>query len=218
MIRYIKTTCFFLILLTAFIYSCNSDKKSSNKGSLSVKDSTQIRLPHSNTVTGMEYIDPKDLGVLLINIDFRLKATSEERKIFEDGIVPWISLDDPAKEISRLVDPDKLAIPYNNVILIIDYPVIAPVYFPLSSAENGFTRRQLITLISQKYHSVYKEEEETAKDKTIPVDGRKGLQNRNQTNGKYGIWGHDLSDLDLSSIDVYKNKNGIIYLNLGIES
>jgi hypothetical protein len=104
------------------------------------------------------------------------------------------------------------------VILIIDYPVMVPVYFPLSSTGIGFSRRQLITAISLQYHSIYKEEEETASDKTVPPDERRGLQNRNQTNGKYGIWGHDLSDLDLSTVEVYRNKNGIIYLSLGVES
>jgi hypothetical protein len=166
----------------------------------------------------MEYINPEDLGTLITSIDFHLKATAEERKIFEDGIVPWISLDNPAKEMSRLIDQEKLVLSYNKVILIIDYPVMVPVYFPLSSTGIGFSRRQLITAISLQYHSIYKEEEETASDKTVPPDERRGLQNRNQTNGKYGIWGHDLSDLDLSSVEVYRNKNGIIYLSLGVES
>jgi hypothetical protein len=218
MIRYTKATYFLLLFITAIIYSCNSDKKSSDKHPQSVNDSTQIRLPHSRTATGMEYINPEDLGTLTARIDFQISATPEERKIFEDGIVPWISLDDPAGEINRLIDPDKLVLPYNKVILIIDYPVMAPVYIPLNSTGNGFSRRQLITSISQQYHSMYKEEEETATDKTVPADERKDLLNRNETNGRYGIWGHDLSDLDLSSIEVYRNKNGIIYLSLGVES
>jgi hypothetical protein len=44
------------------------------------------------------------------------------------------------------------------------------------------------------------------------------MYNRNETNGKYGIWGHDIADLDISGISVYKTKNGEIILTLNIES
>src|SRR6185369_14676931 len=42
------------------------------------------------------------LGTLVSTIDFKLKATEEESKNFEDGIVPWINLEDPAEEAGRL--------------------------------------------------------------------------------------------------------------------
>lgn len=65
---------------------------------------------------------------------------------------------------------------------------------------------------------MYDEEENTSKTKTVPVKQRQGLLNRNETNGKYGIWGHDLSDLDLTSMDVYENEEGTIFLDLDIDS
>lgn len=76
----------------------------------------------------------------------------------------------------------------------------------------------MILAISKKYHEIYNEEEKSSKIKTIPLDERTGIINRNETQGKYGIWGHDLSDLDLSSIEVYETDEGKINILLIIES
>lgn len=209
---------FLLPVIILFAVSCTSRENDTNKEISVFADSSSIRLPHSKSETGMEYINPEDLGIVLTTIEFKVKATQEELEIFEDGIVPWISLEEPEKEIHRLIDTDKAVLPFNKVILIIDYPVKSPVYIPLTSNGDGFSRKQLITAISQQYHAMFKEEEITATNKTTPLEKREGLQNRNETNGKYGIWGHDLSDLDLSYIEVHKNKNGLIYLSLGVES
>lgn len=70
--------------------------------------------------------------------------------------------------------------------------------------------------ITKEYQKLYQDEEKSATIKTVPMKERK-MYNRNQTNGKYGIWGHDLADLALSSIQVYK-ENGNTILTLGIES
>jgi hypothetical protein len=84
--------------------------------------------------------------------------------------------------------------------------------------EKSLKELSLVDHITGSYNRIYLEEEESAKTKTIPVDKREGIINRNQTDGKYGIWGHDLGDLDLSSIIVHKLRNGIIKLELYIES
>ncbi len=158
------------------------------------------------------------LGVLISKIEFKQKATKEDLKIFDDGIVPWISINEPGKYIDSLIQPDEIVLPFSKVTLIIDYPLTHKASFDISAIGNGFSRKQLIQLISEKYHEIYKEEETSSKAKTVPVDKRDTLLNRNRTNGKYGIWGHDLSDLDLDSIEVYKNADGKIYLTLDIES
>ena len=162
--------------------------------------------------------DQANLGQKISIIAFRTKATKEERKDFEDGIVPWINLDSPEIRIANLIEADVIVIPYEKVKLKIDYPISKPVFFHLSGAKKGFTRKQIILAISKKYHQMYDEEEKTAKIKAIPMKDRKTLANRNQTDGKYGIWGHDLSDLDLDSINVYRSADGTIVLDLDIES
>jgi hypothetical protein len=162
--------------------------------------------------------DQANLGQKISTITFRTKATKKERKNYDDGIVSWINLDSPEIRITNLIDADAIVIPYEKVKLRIDYPIAKPVFFYLSGAERGFTRKQIILAISKKYHQMYDEEEKTAKIKTIAMKDRKTLANRNKTDGKYGIWGHDLSDLDLDSINVYQSADGTIILDLDIES
>ena len=86
------------------------------------------------------------------------------------------------------------------------------------SSKKGFTKKQLLSEVRKNYVALYAEEEATATVKTIPLEKRTGMINRNQTNGKYGVWGHDIADLYLSGIIVYKNKEGKIFLSLDIES
>jgi|JI9StandDraft_1071089.scaffolds.fasta_scaffold14130_3 hypothetical protein len=160
----------------------------------------------------------EDFGPVIQTIDFKLIVTNEDLTIFKDGFIHWVSIDSPEINSNKLVDADKIILPYQSVKIYIDYPLNHPASFVIKTNEMGFTRRQLITEISGKYHQIYKLEETTADTKTTPVDQRQGLVNRNETDGKYGIWGHDISDLDLSTIEVHKNKKGEITLILGIES
>ena len=153
-------------------------------------------------------------------IFFQVKTENkDDLEIFEDGIIPWVSLKAPEDEIENLIEKDKIILPIDSAILIIDYPLNKPIEVIIKPhSPNGFSREDLIKSISREYNRIYLEEEESAKTKTIPVEKREGIINRNQTNGKYGIWGHDLGDLDLSSIIVHKKRNGLIKLELYIES
>lgn len=158
------------------------------------------------------------LGAVIATIDFRQKATGEDLKTFENEYIPWINIDNPNTELNNLVDADKIILPFSTAKIIIDYPLSVPVIFEIRTSEKGFSRKQLILEISAKYQDIYKLEEKTAKTKTIPVDKREGLINRNSTDGKFGVWGHDIADLDLSEIEVHKSAKGQITLTLYIES
>ena len=48
----------------------------------------------------------------------------------------------------------------------------------------------------------------TATIKTIPIEKRTTMYNRNETNGKYCLWGHDVADLVLAEISFYMRSNG----------
>lgn len=53
------------------------------------------------------------------------------------------------------------------------------------------------------------------KGKVLPLELRRkqgGLLNRHATNGKYGIWGHDIGDLVIEGITY---RNGTLYLSIG---
>jgi hypothetical protein len=64
--------------------------------------------------------------------------------------------------------------------------------------EGGFTREDFLAAVREGYEKIYEEERETS---SIP-EGQASpeLLNRNRTNGKHGIWGHDLGDLSLDSV------------------
>ena len=151
---------------------------------------------------------------------FQVKATDKDDiEFYENGIIPWISIKDTESEIENLIGKDDVVIKNNYAILIIDYPLNNPVEIKIKSNDSsGFTRKELAEKISSHYKRIYKEEEESTENKTIPIDEREGIINRNQTDGKYGIWGHDIDDLDLSAIIVTKTENGEIKLELIVES
>jgi hypothetical protein len=128
-----------------------------------------------------------------------------------------LSIEKPEEDILQLVDASKIVIPQSNITIVIDYPLTNECRFELESKE-GFTKEQLLREISKKYYSLYAEEESSATVKTVPVNKRTTLSNRNQTDGKHGIWGHDIADLVLAEILVYKTANGQIVLTLNIES
>ena len=199
-----------ILSVLAFLTSCSFQKSSEQKANLEIEASNTKELEISNA--------QKNKGELIATIAFGIKANKEELQDFEDGIIPWISIKKPEDEINRLIDADNVVITYSEITLIIDYPLNKPAEFMIKSPGKGFTKKQLVLEISKRYHEIYEAEESSAKTKTIPVEKREGLINRNETDGKYGIWGHDIGDLDLSSVEVYKMENGKIQVLLGIES
>lgn len=151
---------------------------------------------------------------------FQIKTNDkEDLEIFEDGILPWISIKEPESEIDNLIGSNDIVIHNEMATLVIDYPLENPVSIKIKASDpNGFTRSELALKISAEYKRLYQEEEESAEIKTIPLEERQGLINRNQTNGKYGIWGHDIDDLDLSGAVLTKAPNGEIKIELFAES
>lgn len=154
-------------------------------------------------------------GELLDNISFEVRT--DDKKEFANGLIPWASIENPESEISKLVDANKIVVPEKKVTIVIDYPLTKEFRFDAES-KIGFTRAQLLRDISSAYHKIYEEEERTATTKTIPAEKRTTTYNRNHTNGTYGIWGHDIADLVLAEVLVYKESGGKIILSLNIES
>ncbi len=149
----------------------------------------------------------------------RVKIVDEEElEDFPEGSLPWISIKNAEGELDRLIGGDEIVLQETKALLIIDYPVAKPIEIEINaSTVEGFRRAGLVRRISSEYHRIYREEESSAKTKTIPIEQREGIINRNQTDGKYGIWGHDIDDLVLSAIIVHRS-SGIPKLELIIES
>lgn len=119
-----------------------------------------------------------------------------------------------------LIDrPDEVVIPFDHAILVIDYPLTTPATIEVHAARSiGFTRGELVRTICDEYQNVYEAEEGTAAVKTIPPDERGAQRQRNRTDGAYGIWGHDLDDLVVTSARWTRSPNGMVTIELAVES
>ncbi|WP_177765013.1 hypothetical protein [Flavobacterium sp. I3-2] len=203
-----KSIHLILLLFTISFFSCN---KKTTKNEIDSIESIQKKQIENYDKTYA------DAGELIADFSINLKPNKKEIANWGNELIPWISIEHAPNEISRLVNPDEILIKQTSAKLIIDYPLNNPAIIEITNV-NGFSRKDLILIISKKYIEIYNEEEASAKTKTIPLEQRTGLINRNQTDGKYGIWGHDISDLGLSGIELYQNKAGQITISLQIES
>lgn len=204
-------TKLYLFLLAIIFGGCTGPSEKTNPDPL---DDDPIRVIQEREQNALEKRQEAP-GTLISTIDFRVKTLNTVD--FEGGIIPWANLQNPETDLPKLFDKDEVVLKDRLIRIIIAYPLTNPYEFTLTS-NNGFTRSQLLLEISSIYYKIFEEEEETATIKTIPPDKRTRMMNRNETNGKYGIWGHDIADLDLSSISVYRTTNGDIVLSLDIES
>lgn len=125
---------------------------------------------------------------------------------------------DPDRALAVLDRPDEIVIPFDQAVLVIDYPLTTPATVEIHAPiENGFTRAELVKAICEEYANVYEAEEGTAATKTVPPEERAGNGGRNRTDGAYGIWGHDLKDLVLTAARWTRQASGIVTIELFIE-
>lgn len=83
--------------------------------------------------------------------------------------------------------PDEIILsPDLDFELKIDYPLDIPFVCKINTTKNGLTRRNVVEIIIKCYKQIYKEEDKSTE---IKVGRANSLLNRNQTDGKYGIWG-----------------------------
>jgi hypothetical protein len=131
------------------------------------------------------------------------------KKMFSDSFFYEESEYD--KDIKKC-DPDEVVLPPNKeYTLVIDYPVENPYKAKIKTGKKGLTRLQLADKICKHYRKMYDEEDETAGGDPGHIPG---MLNRAESEGKYGIWGHDIGDLVLCSATV--KENGDIFL--GVDS
>jgi hypothetical protein len=121
-----------------------------------------------------------------------------------------ISIASPEQDFAKMENPDEIVIKEKKVTISFDYPFDDSNFFSFENPK-GFSRIDLARIVCEQYKKMYQEERETTE---IPEGKIQGMLNRNKTNGKYGIFGHDLEDLVLHS--VIRDESGI-YL-LGVDS
>ena len=130
----------------------------------------------------------------------------------------WMDLRymDDAPEL--LIDADEIVLEVDEATLVLDYPFETPVTRYLC-AENsvGFKRGALMKFIAETYRRVYELEANSQSSPTPEPIDREGSLNRPASDGEFGIYGHDYSDLGVSSIDAYE-VSGKIWLVPEMES
>jgi hypothetical protein len=103
---------------------------------------------------------------------------------------------------TMLDERDEIAIKFT-------YPLRKPVTMTFTS-PGGFTRDGFCRAVSAGYRTIYEGEE---KSRTTLPEPRGMLLNRSETDGVYGIWGHDIGDLVIEQ--AYLNESGIWQLAVG---
>ncbi len=192
------------LLFLLIIQACNVSNKTSTDPVEVGRQREQASAERNNDTLG-KYIDI---------IDFEVNTSNPE---YKDGVIPWVSIANPEAEIAQLKNADEIVISQKTVSIVIDYPLTNEYHIDVESS-TGFTRAQLLKEISKAYHKIYEEEEASATIKTIPIEKRTTSYNRNDTNGKYGIWGHDIVDLTLTHIEIYETPAKKLILALITES
>jgi hypothetical protein len=108
------------------------------------------------------------------------------------------------------IDPTEVIAPAGTIQVRFDYPLSNPFVAEFSQPQE-WAAQDFILAVCNKYEEIYAEEAATTK--VVPIGHQGSLANRNQTNGKYGIWGHVIEDLSLEGFN--KGEDGIYELWLG---
>lgn len=145
----------------------------------------------------------KEVHFYRLDVNVHVESLSEIDKEIASNIIS--GYDEQKKRIVKYL----LNGPVTGVCHI-SYPLTNPVDLPIIDAN---TIGDILWDISMKYREIYEIEEESATTKTTPIDERTGLINRNRTDGKYGIWGHDLSDLYFEGLSIHED--GQIEIHIG---
>lgn len=93
----------------------------------------------------------------------------------------------------------------------ITYPLSRPYIFMYKFDPKG-SLDGLIEEVCKNYKSIYDLEDKTSELEATNIPG---MYNRVQTNGTYGIWGHDIGDLALGGLYIDTKLNKI---RLGVDS
>ncbi len=173
----------------------------------------------------VDYVVPIMFGILVVTIAWlvlsRLTVTRPitamvaQRIQFGEG---GVRLSDPEGAVARLRSPEEIVIPHEHAILVISFPLTTPASIAITAGfPVGFSREELLRAACEEYANVYEAEEATASTKTVPREERTTNRGRNRTDGVYGIFGHDLEDLVLTSMRWRTEIDGTVRIEMHVE-
>ena len=109
---------------------------------------------------------------------------------------PYVHLADPTHDLACMQSPNDVVIEDDFITVDFEYPFTGGFPWTLRST-GGFTRRGLAKAIFERYQCMYTEEDQTSDEIAGYIPG---MLNRTTTDGRFGIWGHDLEDLVLHEV------------------
>jgi hypothetical protein len=116
--------------------------------------------------------------------------------------VPFKNLEE---NLATVVSPDEIVVEERDARFVINFPLDTTYFFDVQSRDGQFTRADLIQEIGAVYSRIYDQEAETSTiEETRGFDEETGYR-RNETNGKYGIYGFHLEDLLVSGFSQLKH-------------
>lgn len=112
----------------------------------------------------------------------------------------------------KLLRPNEILEDSSQIRILFDFPFRLPKLMIHAKQENeqkGWTRLEILTIISRTYKQFYKEEV-----RTMTVDQKKlEFHPRIETNGIHGIYDHDISSIVIKEMMFDFNKD---YWRLGV--
>ena len=104
----------------------------------------------------------------------------------------YMDLRDVQENFSWLIDADEVVLKASksNLGLVLSSQSCSNT-FDTSPDGKSFTRGELVMLIDETYREVYRLEANSQSSPTPAIEERRGLQNRPESDGIFGIWGHD---------------------------
>ena len=186
--------------------------------------STPAPVPTGATTPSEERRPQSTLKGVLHDADQKAMRVGGVRFVIRDSEAPgraspYVSLGDAERDIARMDHADKIVIREARLVIVVDYPLEKAWAFEIAaSSPDGFRRGELAQAIATLFDTIYAEEERTSANRTVPIEERAGLENRNTTTGIYGIWGHDRVDLVLRGVNLWRREDGTLFGTLLIDS
>jgi len=120
--------------------------------------------------------------------------------------IEFSNIDVSKPDLKQLEEPDAVLVLDDALTVVIDFPLSNAAEFVTTSEKvgAGFSKKQIVQLIIGYYVQIYKEEEETATVKARRVSDV--FTNRSETDGHYGVYGYELSELAIAGFSIRRDQ------------
>lgn len=109
----------------------------------------------------------------------------------------------------------KLSRNVKYVVAVISYPIENPALFKFDCSNIELTYGKLLYLYTYAYQLMYKLENE---DVGVPTENIPGMLNRGKSEGRFGIWGHDITDLIYNGGSTLRFTNDTVICEFDVDS